>query len=229
MNSKERTLNNNLIILEKGLVIESFGNASSRDDDIFYIKPSGVNLMKMKSTHMVSVRIHDGKYLGKMQPSSDTPTHLELYKKFPEIGGIVHTHSVYATAWAQAVKPIPCLGTTHADYWHGEVPTTRELSDKEINGAYEKETGKVIIETLNNLNFDPLDCPGILVACHGSFTWGKTIEDAVKHAELLECIARMAWMTKSINPGIDPLSESLLDRHFYRKHGPDAYYGQKSE
>ena len=141
----------------------------------------------------------------------------------------MHTHSPYATVWAQSGKQIPCLGTTHADYWNGEIPITRDLINKEINGEYEKETGKVIIEKIKDLNVDPLDCPGILVANHGPFAWGKTVEDAVKHAELLEYIARLAWLSISINPNSKPISKALLNKHYSRKHGPDAYYGQDSD
>ena len=226
MDSKKRTLISNFKLLEKQLVVGAFGNASSRDKDVFHIKPSGVNLKKIKSEDMVTVRIHDGKIYGEMNPSSDTPTHIELYNKFPQIGGITHTHSVYATAWAQAVKSIPCLGTTHADYWNGEIPITRALTKEEINGEYEKETGKVIIEKIKQLNVDLLDCPGIIVANHGPFTWGATVEDAVKHAELLEYIARLAWLSLSIDPNVKPISKALLNKHYSRKHGLDAYYGQ---
>jgi len=226
MDSKKRTFISNFKLLEKQLVVGAFGNASSRDKDVFHIKPSGVNLKKIKSEDMVTVRIHDGKIYGEMNPSSDTPTHIELYNKFPQIGGITHTHSVYATAWAQAVKSIPCLGTTHADYWNGEIPITRALTKEEINGEYEKETGKVIIEKIKELNVDLLDCPGIIVANHGPFTWGATVEDAVKHAELLEYIARLAWLSLSIDPNVKPISKALLNKHYSRKHGLDAYYGQ---
>jgi L-ribulose-5-phosphate 4-epimerase len=178
---------------------------------------------------IVTVHIKDNKYDGNLKPSSDTPTHLELYKVFKELDGIVHTHSTYATAWAQSGKSIPRLGTTHADYWNGEIPITRELTDEEINGDYEKETGKVIIEKIKELNIDPLNCPGILVDKHGPFTWGATVEDAVKHAELLEYIARLAWLSISINPNSKPISKALLNKHYSRKHGPDAYYGQDSD
>ena len=152
-----------------------------------------------------------------------------IYNAFDEINGVVHSHSTYATAWAQTGQPIPCLGTTHADYWNGEISVTRELTDDEISGEYEKETGKVIIEKIQELDVDPLACPGILVSNHGPFTWGKTVEDAVKHAELLEYIARMAWLSLSINPDAEPISKALLKKHFSRKHGPEAYYGQASD
>ncbi len=193
------------------------------------IKPSGVNVEKLNKDNIVKVNISSSDIFSEYKPSTDTPTHLELYKAFPGIGGIVHTHSTYATAWAQSGKPIPCLGTTHADYWSGEIPITRDLTTDEISGEYEKETGRVIIQKIQELNVDPLDCPGILVANHGPFTWGKTVEDAVKHAELLEYIGRLAWLSFSINPDAKSISKAMLNKHFSRKHGPDAYYGQDSD
>jgi L-ribulose-5-phosphate 4-epimerase len=224
-----KVLKANKQLIEKALVIQSFGNASSSKGNYLIIKPSGINIKNANRGDMVCVNLIRGDYNGEKKPSSDTPTHLEMYKAFPELGGIVHTHSTYATAWAQSGKPIPCLGTTHADYWSSEIPITRNLTTDEINGEYEKETGKVIIERIKELNIDPLDCPGILVANHGPFTWGATVEDAVKHAELLEYIARLAWLSLSINPNAKPISKTLLDKHHLRKHGPDAYYGQDSE
>ena len=222
--------NANINLNTLGLVVQNFGNASSKINGNCLIKPSGVDYTSLNPKNIVSVNIDDGfyEYTG-FKPSSDIPTHLELYRKFSSIRGIVHTHSTYATGWAQAGRSIPCIGTTHADYWNGEIPITRELTDEEINGEYEKETGRVIIEKIKELNIDPLDCPGILVAKHGPFTWGATVEDAVKHAELLEYIARLAWLSISINPDSKPISKALLNKHYSRKHGPDAYYGQDSD
>ena len=161
-------------------------------------------------------------------PSTDTPTHLELYRNFDEIGAIVHTHSQFATAWAQVAKEIPCFGTTHADYWKGNVPVSRPLVNEEINGEYELETGKVIVETLTKKGLNPLECPGILVAFHGPFTWGRTMEEAVYYSEMLEYIAKLAWMTLQIQPNSVPICSTLHTRHFSRKQGPQSYYGQKN-
>ena len=226
---RKEVLGANKKLNEKGLVIDLFGNASAKISDNILIKPSGVNLNDCTPDDIVSIQIKDNHYSGDLKPSSDTPTHLELYKAFPGLGGVVHTHSMYATAWAQARKAVPCLGTTHADYWDGEIPITRELSKVEINGEYEKETGKVIIERIKDLNVDPLNCPGILVANHGPFTWGKTVDDAVKHAELLEYIAKVAWLSFSINTDAKPITKTLRNKHYSRKHGPNAYYGQDSD
>ena len=210
----------------EGVMLRSPGSPyeAKRTAHLLKVKPSFDDECKI-----IGYKAGTGKYVGKFKPSSDTPTHLELYREFQSIGGIVHTHSLYATAWAQSRKPIPCLGTTHADYWNGEIPVSRNLTNEEINGKYEKETGKVIIETINKLNVDHLDCPGIMVANHGSFTWGKTVKDAVKHAELLEYIARLAWLTISITSQAKPISRTLLNKHFSRKHGPNAYYGQDAD
>jgi len=228
-NLNHQVLIQNRRLVDLGLVVDTFGNASGRIEDELFIKPSGVNIEKVNKDSIVKVNINSLNFISRYKPSSDTPTHLELYKAFSRLGGIVHTHSIYATAWAQSGKSIPCLGTTHADYWNGEIPITRDLTEDEINGKYEKETAKVIIERIKELNLDPLDCPGILVANHGPFTWGETVEDAVKHAELLEYIARIAWLALSINPNAEPISSALLNKHFSRKHGPDAYYGQDSD
>ena len=164
-----------------------------------------------------------------MKPSVDTAIHLEIYKAFPEIKSIIHSHSKFATSWAQALKSIPILGTTHADYWNGDIPITRDLRDDEIKNNYEHNTGLVIIERIEELGLNPLYCPGMLVANHGPFAWGKDIEEAVKHAELLEFIAKQAWIALSINSNAKPISSSLLKKHFSRKHGPNAYYGQNKE
>jgi len=226
VNHKKRLIDLSSRLYQQSLIIQDFGNVSIRHNEEMLIKASGKPMSNLYNKDLVYVQLNSGKHDSELRPSSDTPTHIEVYKAFNEIYGVVHFHSTYATAWAQSGKPIPCLGTTHADYWNGEIPITRELTDEEINGEYEKETGKVIIERIKELNVDPLDCPGILVANHGPFTWGNTIENAVKHAELLEYIARMAWLSLSINPDAEPISNTLLKKHFSRKHGPDAYYGQ---
>jgi L-ribulose-5-phosphate 4-epimerase len=189
------------------------------------IKPSGVSYTNMKAEHMVVLSLETGEVVeGDLNPSSDTPTHLALYRAFPGIGGIVHTHSLYATAWAQARCEIPALGTTHADYFHGPVPCTRLMTAAEIRNHYEVHTGDVIIERFRGLN--PLTCPGVLVASHGPFTWGASIEDAVHHAVILEHLARLAGETLRLRPTLRPMQQMLLDKHFFRKHGAQAYYGQ---
>ena len=224
---KTEVLNKNKELILLGLVIDTFGNASAKDGSSILIKPSGVDFSLISKNDISVVEINSGKLLSGKSPSSDTPTHLEIYRSFPQLGGITHTHSPYATAWAQTGNSIPCLGTTHADYWRGEIPVTRPMTDQEISGDYEKETGKVIVETINKMCMDPLECPGILVMCHGPFTWGKTIEEAVKNAEMLEYIAKLSWLTHQVNPSIPAISPSLHSRHFTRKHGPQSYYGQE--
>jgi L-ribulose-5-phosphate 4-epimerase len=224
---KTEVLNKNKELTLLGLVIDTFGNASAKDGSSILIKPSGVDLSLISKNDISVVEINSGKLLSGKSPSSDTPTHLEIYRSFPQLGGITHTHSPYATAWAQTGNSIPCLGTTHADYWRGEIPVTRPMTDQEISGDYEKETGKVIVETINKMCMDPLECPGILVMYHGPFTWGKTIEEAVKNAEMLEYIAKLSWLTHQLNQSIPAISPSLHSRHFTRKHGPQSYYGQE--
>lgn len=218
----------NLDLVAEGLVIQTWGNASGidRKSGLVAIKPSGVAYDGMKPEHMVIVSLADGKVVeGNLKPSSDTPTHLELYRAFKEIGGVVHTHSLYATAWAQAKRKIPSYGTTQADYWFGEVPCTRAMTPAEIKSDYEKNTGTVIVETFKKLN--PLEHPAVLVASHGPFTWGKTPSDAVHNASVLEFVARLAGETLRINPKTKPMHSVLLNKHFLRKHGSKAYYGQK--
>ncbi len=218
----------NLDLVDEGLVIQTWGNASGidRERGLVVIKPSGVSYDGMTPEHMVVVSLVNGKVVeGNLKPSSDTATHLELYRAFKEIGGVVHTHSLYATAWAQAKRKIPSYGTTQADYWFGEVPCTRAMTPKEIKTDYEKNTGTVIIETFKKLN--PLEHPAVLVASHGPFTWGKTPADAVHNAGVLEFVARLASETLRINPKTKPMQSVLLDKHFLRKHGAKAYYGQK--
>jgi L-ribulose-5-phosphate 4-epimerase len=218
----------NLDLVAEGLVIQTWGNASAidREHDLVVIKPSGVPYAGLKPEQMVVVSLETGNVVeGRLKPSSDTPTHLLLYRAFKDIGGIVHTHSLYATAWAQARKGIPAYGTTQADYWHGEVLCTRALTPKEIQGDYEENTGGVIVETFQKLN--PLEHPAVLVASHGPFAWGRDVEEAVHNAAVLEFIARLAGETLRINPKTKPMPSGLLNKHFFRKHGPDAHYGQK--
>jgi L-ribulose-5-phosphate 4-epimerase len=225
---KKKVCDANLQLVAEGLVIQTWGNASAidREHDLFVIKPSGVPYAGLKPEQMVVVSLETGSVIeSRLKPSSDTPTHLLLYRAFKDIGGIVHTHSLYATAWAQARKGIPAYGTTQADYWHGEVPCTRALTPKEIQGDYEENTGGVIVERFKKLN--PLDHPAVLVASHGPFVWGRDVEEAMHNAVVLEFIARLASETLRINPRTRPMPSVLLDKHFLRKHGPNAQYGQK--
>jgi len=217
----------NLVLVKEGLVIQTWGNASGIDraQGLVVIKPSGVPYDDMKAEHMVVVSLETGEVVeGRLKPSSDTATHVVLYRAFKHIGGIVHTHSLYATAWAQACKGIPSYGTTQADYWHGHVPCTRQLTPREIKSDYEVNTGKVIAERFRNL--DPGKHPAVLVASHGPFTWGKDVNDAVHNAAVLEFVARLASETLRLNGRVRPVQSHLLDKHFLRKHGPKAYYGQ---
>lgn len=215
----------NLDLVSNGLVIHTWGNVSGRDREsgLIVIKPSGVKYTAMKANDMVVLDTEGKVVEGKYNPSTDAPTHLLLYRTYPSIGGIVHTHSAYATAWAQAGRDIPPLGTTHADHFYGEVPCTRKLSDDEINNNYELNTGKVIVERLENI--DPLAVPSALVNCHGPFCWGLDPEEAVYNAVALEEIARMAFYTVLLGQAAG-IEQDLLDRHFKRKHGRHAYYGQ---
>ena len=226
-NTKATSYKANLDLMESKLVIQNFGNVSVRHENHLIIKPSGVNLKKISFKNMVPVSIFDGKYTGRLKPSSDTPTHIELYKNYSDIQSIVHTHSLYATSWAQAGFPIPCLGTTHADFWENSIPITRKLKKKEIEINYEKNTGLVIIETLRKLRTTPLKSPGVLVNNHGVFTWGESSHDAIKNAEAIELIAKMAFHSLMINPELKPLNKDLHNKHFYRKHGENKYYGQE--
>ncbi|HUA38172.1 MAG TPA: L-ribulose-5-phosphate 4-epimerase [Candidatus Sulfopaludibacter sp.] len=218
----------NLALVKEGLVIQTWGNASGIDRarGLVVIKPSGVPYDRMKPGDMVVVALKTGKVIeGSLKPSSDTPTHLVLYRAFSEIGGVVHTHSLYATAWAQARRKIPAYGTTQADYWFGEVPCTRALTPREIKSDYETNTGHVIVETFNRL--EPMQHPAVLVAGHGPFTWGKDVADAGHNAAVLEFVARLASETLCVNPKTKPMEPALLGKHFLRKHGTNAYYGQK--
>jgi L-ribulose-5-phosphate 4-epimerase len=217
----------NLDLVARGLVIETWGNVSGidRERGLVVIKPSGVPYRGMKPAHMSIVSLATGKLVeGKFKPSSDTATHLILYRAFLKIGGVVHTHSLYATAWAQAGKGIPSYGTTQADYWYGNVPCTRQLKPAEIKNDYEANTGHVIVETFSKA--DPMQHPAVLVASHGPFTWGKDVADAVHNAGVLEFVARLASETLRVNPKVKPMPSVLLAKHFLRKHGPNATYGQ---
>jgi L-ribulose-5-phosphate 4-epimerase len=217
----------NLDLVRQGLVIQTWGNASGIDRarELVVIKPSGISYAAMRPAHMVVVAIETGKVVeGEFKPSSDTATHLALYRAFGGIGGVVHTHSLCATAWAQAHRAIPALGTTHADYFHGDVPCTRPLTAREIKTDYELNTGRVIIERFRDL--DPLLYPAVLVASHGPFIWGLDVADAAHNAAVLEFVASLASETIRLNPKVNPMPASLLDKHFFRKHGAGAYYGQ---
>jgi len=217
----------NLDLVKEGLVIQTWGNVSGidRDKGLVVIKPSGVPYDEMKPSQMVVVSLETGKVVeGKFKPSSDTPTHLVLYRAFGDIGGIVHTHSLYATGWAQSGRDVPALGTTHADYFDGPVPCTRLMTDEEIQNEYEANTGRVIVEAFKER--DPLSCPAVLVASHAPFAWGKTVNEAVHNAVVLEHLARMASETLRVNSSAQAMQPALLDKHYLRKHGTGAYYGQ---
>jgi L-ribulose-5-phosphate 4-epimerase len=216
----------NLELVRRGLVLYTFGNASglSRGDGLVAIKPSGVPYEKMTPADMVIVDLEGRVVEGSLRPSSDLATHVALYRAFPAIGGVVHTHSRHATAWAQAGREIPCFGTTHADYFHGPVPVTAPLTPAEIESEYEANTGVAIVRVMEGR--DPLGCPAALVAGHGPFCWGKSAGAAAHMAVIVEELAAMAWQTLSINPVAAPISEALRDKHYWRKHGPKAYYGQ---
>jgi L-ribulose-5-phosphate 4-epimerase len=226
---REEVLEANLELVRKGLVVYTFGNASgiSREDGLVAIKPSGVPYEELKPEHLVVTDLSGKIVEGNLRPSSDLPTHLVLYNHFPEIGGVAHTHSEYATAWAQAGKSIPCFGTTHADYFYGPVPVTSVMTDDEIATDYEKNTGDVIVRALAG---QPISgTPGILVVNHGPFAWGKNPEEAAHNAVILESIARMACFTIGINAAAQPVGNALHDKHYLRKHGKNAYYGQPKD
>ena len=225
---KEKVLQANLELPKRGLITYTWGNVSGidREKGLVVIKPSGVSYDGMKASDMVVLDLDGNRVEGTLNPSSDTPTHLELYKKYPDLGGVVHTHSTSATSWAQAGRDIPLYGTTHADYFFGDIPCARSLTKEEIEGEYEKNTGLVIIETLEERNVNPVYTPGILVKNHGVFTWGKDADEAVHNAVVLEEVAKMATFTEVINKDADKAPDYLRDKHFYRKHGENAYYGQ---
>lgn len=226
---REEVFRANLALVEAGLVTETFGNVSGGDRGagLFFIKPSGVSYDDLTPSAMVPVSLETGEALeGELRPSSDTPTHLELYRAFP-CGGVAHTHSEGATTLAQARLPVRCLGTTHADYFRGDVPVTREMTVGEVEGAYETNTGLVIVGTFRDAGIDPTEIPAVLVANHGPFTWGRDAREAVKHSVILEYVARMDATLRSFHAAETRPAPHLVDRHFLRKHGKDAYYGQR--
>ena len=233
---KEKVFRANLDLVKHGLVIFTWGNVSAIDraTGLVVIKPSGVSYETMRAEDMVVVDL-DGKVVeGDLRPSSDTPTHLVLYKAFPEIGGVVHTHSTYATAWAQAGLDIPNIGTTHADYFHDDIPCTRDMKKSEVFGEYEKETGNVIVERFKGMN--PVDTPAVLVKNHGPFTWGTDADNAVHNAVVLEQVAKMGFVAVTLNLSTldlvnhkPSMNKHLIEKHYSRKHGPNAYYGQKKK
>ena len=225
---KQRVYEANMLLPKYGLVTFTWGNVSELDaaSGIFAIKPSGVEYDKLTPDDMVLVDLEGNKVEGRYNPSSDTATHVELYKAYPQIGGVVHTHSSYATSWAQAGRSIPCYGTTHADYIYGEVPCVRCLNKEEIEGAYEKNTGILIVDEFNARGLDPIAVPAVLCKNHGPFAWGKDAHEAVHNAVVLEEVAKMAFRTELINPSVRPAPQELQDKHYYRKHGANAYYGQ---
>ena len=225
---KKIVFDGNIELVKRNLVIYTWGNVSGIDNEtrLFAIKPSGVDYDTMKFDDMVVLDLDGNKKEGKYKPSSDTAAHIELYKAFPEIGAVVHTHSSYATSWAQARKDIPAFGTTHADYFYGDIPCARALTKEEIENDYEKNTGLVIIETLKERNINPMDIPGIILASHGPFALGKDVHNAVHNAVVLEEVAKMAYRTIQINKDAKSVEQYLLDKHYFRKHGKNSYYGQ---
>lgn len=228
---KEKVFKANLDLVKHNLVIFTWGNVSGidREKGLVVIKPSGVSYDTMKASDMVVVDLKTGKVVeGGLNPSSDTPTHLVLYRAYPEIGGIVHTHSTYATAWAQAGLSIPNIGTTHADYFHDDIPCTDDMTEEEVKGDYELETGNVIVNCIEKRKVNPVHTPGVLVKNHGPFAWGKDADNAVYNAVVMEQVAKMAFVSFCVNPHttMNPL---LVEKHFSRKHGPNAYYGQKKK
>jgi len=225
---KEEVFRANIDLVKHGLVVFTWGNVSGidRQSGLVVIKPSGVCYETMKAEDMVIVDLEGKVVEGNYKPSSDTPTHIALYKAFTEIGGIVHTHSTFATAWAQAGCDIPNIGTTHSDYFHDAIPCTRDMNEAEVNGAYEFETGNVIVERFKNHN--PVHTPGVLVKNHGPFSWGKDADNAVHNAVVMEEVAKMATLSYSINPNLT-MNPLLIEKHFSRKHGPNAYYGQQKQ
>ena len=227
---KQQVYEANMELPRRGLVTYTWGNVSGIDraSGLVVIKPSGVEYEELTIDKMVVVDLQTGTIVeGSLNPSSDTKTHLELYKAFPALGGIVHTHSPFAVAWAQAGRDIPCYGTTHADYFYGSVPCARHLTAAELEEDYEKNTGKVIIETFQNRNIDPVAVPAVICHSHGPFTWGKDAAQAVYHAVVLEEVAKMALFTRQIDPAAAPAPQSMQGKHYLRKHGPNAYYGQR--
>ena len=225
---KQQVYEANMLLPKHKLVTFTWGNVSGidREKGLFVIKPSGVDYDKLTPEDMVVMDLEGNRVEGHYNPSSDTATHLEIYKAFPKIGGIVHTHSSYATSWAQAGRSIPCYGTTHADYIYGEVPCLRCLTKEEINEAYEENTGHLIVNEFQRMNKEIMAVPAVLCKNHGPFAWGKDAMDAVHNAVVLEEVAKMAYRTETINPKVAPAPQELQDKHYYRKHGANAYYGQ---
>jgi L-ribulose-5-phosphate 4-epimerase len=226
---REEVLEANLELVRRGLVLYTFGNASgiSREQNLVVIKPSGVPYENMKPEHLVVTDLEGKTVEGNLRPSSDLPTHLILYRAFPGIGGVAHTHSEYATAWAQAQRPIPCFGTTHSDYFHGPVPVTGSLLNDEVVSEYEKNTGHAIVRAFENTDYAAV--PAVLVANHGPFAWGPDPATAAHNAVILEAVARMAYFTQQIHPEAEPAGQVLHDKHYLRKHGSEAYYGQAKD
>lgn len=228
---KQEVFEANMLLPKYGLVTFTWGNVSGidRESGLFVIKPSGVDYETMTADDMVVMDLNGNRVEGHYKPSSDTPTHLELYKAFPEVGGIVHTHSSYATSWAQAGRGIPCYGTTHADYMYGEISCARCLTKEEIEGAYEENTGHLIVNLFKELDKDPMAVPAVLCKNHGPFAWGKDPHEAVHNAVVLEEVAKMAYRAETINARIQPAPQELQDKHYFRKHGANAYYGQDTK
>ncbi len=226
---KEKVYLANMELPKRGLVTYTWGNVSGidREKGLFVIKPSGVEYDELKPSDMVVMDLQGNKVEGDMNPSSDTKTHLVLYNAFPQVGGIVHTHSPYAVAWAQAGEDLPCYGTTHADYFYGSIPCARHLTQAELDEDYEKNTGVTIVETFKERGLDPMAVSAVLCFSHGPFTWGKDPAQAVYHSVVLEECAKMGLFTKMINPNAAPAPQRMLDKHYMRKHGPNAYYGQR--
>ena len=226
---KQEVYEANMLLPKHGLVTFTWGNVSGidREKGLFVIKPSGVEYDKLTPEDMVVVDLQGNKVEGKYNPSSDTPTHLEFYKAFPNVGGVTHTHSTFATAWAQAGRSIPFYGTTHADYFYGDIPCARSLTKEEIEGEYEKNTGLAIIEKFKNDKLDPIEVPGVLIQSHGVFAFGKDGANSVYNATVIEEVAKMATITEAVNPNVQRADKFMMDKHYLRKHGKNAYYGQK--
>ncbi|MBE5858023.1 MAG: L-ribulose-5-phosphate 4-epimerase [Lachnospiraceae bacterium] len=225
---KKKVYEANILLPKYGLVTFTWGNVSAidRESGLFVIKPSGVEYDEMTPDDMVVMDLEGNRVEGKYKPSSDTPTHVEIYKAFKDVGGVVHTHSSFATSWAQAGRGIPCYGTTHADYFYGEIPCVRCLTKEEIDEAYEKNTGVLIVNEFNRMKKDPVAVPAVLCKNHGVFAWGKDAHEAVHNAVVTEEVAKMAFRCELINPEVKPAPQELQDKHYFRKHGANAYYGQ---